>query len=135
MDIYPETTLETVVSITVCLCGSIMWAFVVAATTSLLAGMDQGAQRARNEAEMSAPPSLQLWMHRSSPALTLTLTCGGPAVRSMNHFMRFRRVPRRLRLMVNQYQQCAPHANETRRRPIPTLPPPAARTSRLASHT
>jgi len=75
MDIYPETTAETVYSITVCLCGSIMWAFVVAATTSLLAGMDQGAQRARNEAEM------------------------------MNHFMRFRRVPRRLRLMVNQYQQ------------------------------
>jgi hypothetical protein len=52
MDIYPETTPETAFSITVCLFGSIMWAFVVAAATSLLAGMDQAAQKSRNEAEM-----------------------------------------------------------------------------------
>jgi hypothetical protein len=90
MDIYPETATETAFSITMCLFGAIMWAFVVAAATSLLAGMDQSVQKARNEAE------------------------------TMKHFMRFRRVPRRLQQMVIEYQQCArpltlstPHALHT----------------------
>ena len=75
MDVYPFTFIECFYTIFVCVVGVFMMAFIVGGATSSLATMDAAAQKLRTQLD------------------------------TINHYMRYRRVPTRLRKQVNAYFQ------------------------------